>query len=92
VGRSPGTQGEGLPRKSFAEACALHRANVSLLERGPINIRVNTALQISQVLEMACRSCFAGLVEQGGLLVYHRQVCPFQWTAAVFYAPPSPDR
>ena len=51
----------GFSQESFAEECELHRTHVSLLERGRINITVNTARQIAQVLEISLSELFRGL-------------------------------
>lgn len=51
----------GYSQESFAEACELHRTHVSLLERGRINITVNTARQIAHVLEISLSELFRGL-------------------------------
>ena len=48
-------------QESFAEACDLHRTHVSLLERGRINITVNTARTIARVLEISLSELFRGL-------------------------------
>ena len=52
---------KGFSQESFAEACDLHRTHVSLLERGRINITVNTARQIAHVLEISLAELFRGL-------------------------------
>jgi DNA-binding XRE family transcriptional regulator len=52
---------KGFSQESFAEACDLHRTHVSLLERGRINITVNTARQIARVLEINLSELFRGL-------------------------------
>ena len=52
---------KGYSQESFAEACDLHRTHVSLLERGRINITVNTARQIAHVLEISLAELFRGL-------------------------------
>lgn len=51
----------GFSQESFAEACELHRTHVSLLERGRINITVNTARQIAHVLKISLSELFRGL-------------------------------
>lgn len=51
----------GFSQESFAEECELHRTHVSLLERGRINITVNTVRQIAQVLEISLSELFRGL-------------------------------
>jgi len=52
---------QGFSQESFAEACELHRTHVSLLERGRINITVNTARQIAHVLDISLSELFRGL-------------------------------
>jgi transcriptional regulator with XRE-family HTH domain len=39
----------------------LHRTHVSLLERGRINVTVNTTRQIAHVLEISLSELFRGL-------------------------------
>lgn len=51
----------GFSQESFAEACDLHRTHVSLLERGRINITVNTARRIAHVLKISLSELFRGL-------------------------------
>jgi DNA-binding XRE family transcriptional regulator len=51
----------GFSQERFAEACDLHRTHVSLLERGRINITVNTARQIAHVLKISLSELFRGL-------------------------------
>lgn len=51
----------GFSQQSFAEACNLHRTHVSLLERGRINVTVNTTRQIAHVLEISLSELFRGL-------------------------------
>lgn len=46
---------------SFAEACDLHCTHVSLLERGRINVTVNTTRQIVHVLQIRLSELFRGL-------------------------------
>ena len=50
----------GYSQETFAEACDLHRTHVSLLERGRINITVNTARQIAHVLKISLSELFRG--------------------------------
>ena len=52
---------QGYSQESFAEACELHRTHVSLLERGRINITVNTARQIAHILKISLSELFRGL-------------------------------
>jgi transcriptional regulator with XRE-family HTH domain len=51
----------GFSQESFAEACELHRTHVSLLERGRINVTVNTLRQIAHVLQISLSELFRGL-------------------------------
>jgi DNA-binding XRE family transcriptional regulator len=51
----------GFSQEGFAEACDLHRTHVSLLERGRINVTVNTARQIVHVLQLSLSDLFRGL-------------------------------
>ncbi len=51
----------GFSQESFAEACELHRTHISLLERGRINVTVNTVRQIAHVLEINLSELFRGL-------------------------------
>jgi transcriptional regulator with XRE-family HTH domain len=51
----------GFSQEDFAEACELHRTHVSLLERGRINMTVNTARQIAHMLEISLSQLFRGL-------------------------------
>ena len=51
----------GFSQESFAEACELHRTHVSLLERGRINVTVNTARQMAHVLQITLSELFRGL-------------------------------
>ena len=48
-------------QEGFAEACGLHCTHVSLLERGRINITLNTARQIAHVLRISLSELFRGL-------------------------------
>jgi len=51
----------GFSQESFAEACELHRTHISLLERGRINMTVNTARQIALVLQISLSELFKGM-------------------------------
>src|SRR5260370_29308033 len=51
----------GFSQESFAEACDLHRTHISLLERGRINVTVNTTRQIAHVLQISLSELFRGL-------------------------------
>jgi transcriptional regulator with XRE-family HTH domain len=51
----------GYSQEGFAEACDLHRTHVSLLERGRINVTVNTTRQIAHVLQISLSELFRGL-------------------------------
>ena len=51
----------GFSQESFAEECELHRTHISLLERGRINVTVNTVRQMAHVLEISLSELFRGL-------------------------------
>ena len=51
----------GYSQEDFAEACDLHRTHVSLLERGRINVTVNTVRRIARVLQITLSELFRGL-------------------------------
>jgi DNA-binding XRE family transcriptional regulator len=51
----------GFSQESFAEACDLHRTHGSLLERGRINVTVNTTRQVAHVLQITLSELFRGL-------------------------------
>ena len=51
----------GFSQERFAEACELHRTHVSLLERGRINVTINTVRQIAQVLQISLSELFRDL-------------------------------
>jgi transcriptional regulator with XRE-family HTH domain len=46
---------------SCVKACELHRTHVSLLERGRINVTVNTTRQMAHVLQISLSELFRGL-------------------------------
>lgn len=48
-------------QESFADACGLHRTHISLLERGRINVKVNTIRQVAHVLKISMSELFEGL-------------------------------
>ena len=50
-----------LSQEAFADACSLHRTHMSLLERGRINITLNTLRQITDVLEIDLADFFVGI-------------------------------
>lgn len=54
---------KGVSQEAFADACGLHRTHMSLLERGRINITLNTLRQITDVLEVQLKDFFAGIKE-----------------------------
>jgi transcriptional regulator with XRE-family HTH domain len=41
---------KGISQEAFADACGLHRTHMSLLERGRVNVTVNTLHQITTML------------------------------------------
>src|ERR1035438_759128 len=50
---------KGISQEAFAEACGLHRTHMSLLERGRINLTVNTLHQITFVLGIKLKDFFS---------------------------------
>jgi len=48
-------------QESFAEAYELNRTHISLLERGQINVTVNTTRQMAHVLQISLSELFRGL-------------------------------
>ncbi len=51
----------GFSQESFAEAYELNRTHISLLERGRINVTVNTTRQMAHVLQISLSELFRGL-------------------------------
>ena len=49
---------QGFSQERFAEACELHRTHVSLLERGRINVTVNTTRHMAHVLQISLSELF----------------------------------
>jgi transcriptional regulator with XRE-family HTH domain len=50
-----------ISQEAFADLCSLHRTHVSLLERGRVNITMNTLKAILNVLGMKASEFFKGL-------------------------------
>jgi transcriptional regulator with XRE-family HTH domain len=48
-------------QEAFADACGLHRTHVSLLERGRINVKVDTLRQVARVLNVTLSTVLQGL-------------------------------
>ena len=51
----------GISQEAFADLCGLHRTHMSLLERGRVNITVNTLRTILDALSLKASVFFAGL-------------------------------
>jgi transcriptional regulator with XRE-family HTH domain len=49
-----------ISQEAFADLCSLHRTHMSLLERGRVNITVNTLKAIIDVLGLTPSKFFAG--------------------------------
>jgi len=49
-----------ISQEAFADLCALHRTHMSLLERGRVNITVNTLKTIIDELGITASEFFAG--------------------------------
>jgi len=52
---------KGLSQEAFADDCGLHRTHMSLLERGRINITMNTLCQIVNTLGVQLAEFFSGM-------------------------------
>src|SRR5262245_53244135 len=50
----------GISQEAFADACGLHRTHMSLLERGKINITLNTLRLIARNLDIKLSEFFKG--------------------------------
>jgi transcriptional regulator with XRE-family HTH domain len=50
---------KGISQEEFAAACGLHRTHMSLLERGKVNVTVNTLHQITVVLGIKLKDFFS---------------------------------
>jgi transcriptional regulator with XRE-family HTH domain len=51
----------GVSQEAFADLCSLHRTHMSLVERGRVNITVNTLKTIMDALDMRASEFFADL-------------------------------
>lgn len=49
-----------ISQEAFADLCSLHRTHMSLLERGRVNITVNTLKAIIDALGVTASEFFAG--------------------------------
>ncbi|MBI1954981.1 MAG: helix-turn-helix transcriptional regulator [Acidobacteria bacterium] len=52
---------KGISQEAFADACGLHRTHMSLLERGRVNITLNTLRRITMVLGIEPAEFFVGI-------------------------------
>jgi transcriptional regulator with XRE-family HTH domain len=52
---------KGFSQESFAHACGLHRTSMSLLERGRINVTVNTLRAMSKTLGVTLSELLKGV-------------------------------
>jgi transcriptional regulator with XRE-family HTH domain len=52
---------KGISQEAFADSCGLHRTHMSLLERGRINITINTLHQIVSMLNIRMADFFSGM-------------------------------
>lgn len=50
---------KGISQEAFADACGLHRTHMSLLERGRVNVTVNTLHQITNMLGIRLKDFFS---------------------------------
>jgi transcriptional regulator with XRE-family HTH domain len=50
---------KGISQEAFADACGLHRTHMSLLERGRVNVTVNTLHQITAMLGIRLKDFFS---------------------------------
>jgi transcriptional regulator with XRE-family HTH domain len=50
---------KGISQEEFAAVCGLHRTHMSLLERGKVNVTVNTLHQITVVLGIKLKDFFS---------------------------------
>ena len=50
-----------MSQEAFADLCSLHRTHMSLVERGRVNIALNTLKTIMNALGMRASEFFAGL-------------------------------
>lgn len=49
-----------ISQEAFADLCSLHRTHMSLLERGRVNITMNTLKMILDALEITASDFFRG--------------------------------
>ncbi len=50
-----------MSQEAFADLCSLHRTHMSLLERGEVNITLNTLKTILDALDITASKFFAGI-------------------------------
>ena len=50
---------KGISQEAFADACGLHRTHMSLLERGKVNVTLNTLSQITNMLGIRLKDFFS---------------------------------
>jgi len=48
-------------QEAFADACGLHRTHQSLLERGRLNMKINTLRKVAHVLKISLSELLQGL-------------------------------
>lgn len=51
----------GISQEAFADECGLHRTHMSLLERGKVNITLNTLKTILDALDVKAADFFKGV-------------------------------
>jgi len=52
-------EAKGISQEAFADACGIHRTHMSLLERGKVNVTVNTLYQITSTLGLRLADFFS---------------------------------
>jgi transcriptional regulator with XRE-family HTH domain len=51
----------GLSQEAFADSCGIHRTHQSLLERGKLNVKINTLRLVAKELKVSLSELFRGL-------------------------------
>jgi transcriptional regulator with XRE-family HTH domain len=51
----------GLSQEAFADACGIYRTHQSLLERGRLNVKMNTLRLVARELKVSLSELFRGL-------------------------------
>ena len=51
----------GLSQEAFADACGIHRTHQSLLERGRLNVKIQTLRLIARELKVTLSELFDGV-------------------------------